>query len=51
MRHSSAGNPLPELLLVDSQANIEGLTLVAGDEGAMAYADDLPQPGWYTGAV
>ena len=50
MRHSSAGNELPYLLLAGTQAAIEGLTLVAGDEGAIAYATDENEEGCYDGA-
>lgn len=49
MRHSSAGNPLPYLVLAGTQGVIEGYTLTPEDEGAIAYATDLNRGGYYDG--
>ena len=49
MRHGDTQKGSPAVIFSDTQANIEALAGIT--EGAVAYATDLDQPGWYDGAA
>jgi len=49
MRQSDVQLGLPNVMYTGAQAAVEGLAGVV--EGSTAYATDLDQPGWYTGAA
>jgi len=48
-RHADKATTLPGLVFADTKTAIEALTLVAGDEGAVAYATDTEELGRFDG--